>query len=70
MAMAQMAQSLTGDNDPGSYPRNVAGLTLAPYVLDSIRQQLNTQSSRLFTDETGAAVDFLDLGNDAGGKFV
>ena len=62
-----MEPSLASDNDPGNYPQNVASRTLAPYVLDTIRQQLHTQAPRLFSDEAGAAVDFLDFGNGAEG---
>ena len=67
--MAQIKQSLTSNNDPGNYPQNVAGHTLAPYILDTSRQQLNSEAPRLFTGETGAALDFLDLGDGAQGMF-
>ena len=65
--MTQMGPSLTLDLDPGSYPQNVADHILAPYALDTIRQRLDKQAPRLFTDEAGAALDFLDLESGAGG---
>ena len=67
--MAQTQQSLTSENEPGSYPQNVASHTLAPYILDTIRQQLISEAPRLFTGEAGAALDFLDLGDGAQGIF-
>lgn len=67
--MAQIKKALTSDNEPGSYPQNVAGYTLAPYFLDTIRQRLSSEASRLFTGEAGAALDFLDLGHGAQGMF-
>lgn len=54
-------------NDARNYPRNVPDRTLAPYALDAIRRQLDTQARRLFTNEDQAALDFLDLGNGAEG---
>ena len=68
--MAQIQQSQTSDNDTESYPQNVAGHTLAPYILETIRQQLNSEAPRLFTGEAGAALDFLDFGDGAQGMFV
>ena len=65
--MARLQQSLTSDNDSGSYPQNVAGHSLAPYILDTIRQQLTSEAPRLFTGEAGAALDFLDLSDGAQG---
>ena len=67
--MAQIKQSLASENDPGSYPQNVASHTLAPYILDMIRQQLISEAPRLFTGEAGAALDFLDLDDGAQGIF-
>ena len=66
--MAQILPSLTWYNDAKNYPRN-SDRTLTPYALDAIRHQLDTQASRLFTDEDQAALDFLDLGNGAEGMF-
>ena len=67
--MAQMEPSLTLYNNAKNYPRNVADRNLAPYVLDAIRHQLDVQAPRLFTDESQAAVDFLDLESSAQGTF-
>lgn len=64
-----MEPSLDSYEDAKNYPRNVAGRTLAPYVLDAIRHQLDTQAPRLFTNEAQAALDFLDLGNRGEGIF-
>jgi hypothetical protein len=50
-----------------TYPRNLTDRRLAPYTLDAISQQLHMQASRLFSDEAGAALDFLDLGTNAEG---
>ena len=68
--MAQIQQSLISDNDPGSYPQDVAGHNLAPYILDTIRQQLKLEAPRLFTGEAGAALDFLELGDGAQGTYI
>ena len=65
--MAQMSSSLKAYDDADNYPRNIIDGTLAPYVLDAIRIRLNTQASRLFSDEDQAALDFLDLGSHSGG---
>ena len=65
-----MAQTVTTPNsydDAQNYPRNIIDRTLAPYVLDAIRHQLDTQASRLFSDEAQAALDFLDLGSHGQG---
>ena len=67
--MAQMDTSLTSYNDSKDYPRNVASRTLAPYALDAIYHQLNTQAPMLCSDEARAALDFLDLGESAEGMF-
>ena len=67
--MAQMERSLTSYNDAKNYPRNVADSNLPPYALDAIGHQLNAQAPRLFTDESQAALDFLDLGSSAHGTF-
>lgn len=63
--MAQALPSLDSCNDAKNYPQNVPDPTLTPYALDAIRHQLDTQTSRLFSDETQAALDFLDLGTSA-----
>lgn len=68
--MAQVTQSPTSDNGSGSYPQNVAGHTLAPYILDTIRQQLSSEAPRLFTGEARAALDFLELNDGAQGMVV
>lgn len=67
--MAQALPSLDSCNDAKNYPQNVPDPTLTPYALDAIRHQLDTQTSRLFSDETQAALDFLDLGTSATGMF-
>ena len=68
--MAQTERSPSSNNDPASYPQNVAGRTLAPYLLDIIRRHLTTQAPRLFTDEAGAALNCLDLRNGAQGVLM
>ncbi|MCJ1391816.1 hypothetical protein MMC18_004683 [Xylographa bjoerkii] len=60
-----MEDSLTSCNNAQTYPRNLADHKLAPYALDAISYQLQAQASRLFADESQAALDFLDLGNQA-----
>lgn len=65
MNMAQIDQSFTWCDDAKSYPRNLADRTLAPHTLAAIGRQLDSQASRLFTDEAQAALDFLDFGNGA-----
>lgn len=65
--MAQMEPPPTSDNDAANYPRNVADRTLCPYALDAIRYHLDSQASRLFTDEAEAALDTLTLANGAQG---
>ena len=67
--MAQMEPSLTLYNNAKDYPRNVADRNLAPYVLDAICHQLDVQAPRLFTNESQAALDFLDLESSAQGTF-
>lgn len=68
--MAQvLVPSLTLCDDAQNYPQNVSDPTLTPYALHAIRHQLDSQEPRLFTDETQAAIDFLDLGNNAKGSF-
>ena len=66
--MAQTLPSLKWCNDAKNYPRN-SDRTLTPYALDAIRHQLDTQASRLFTEEDQAALDFLDLENGGQGMF-
>ena len=65
--MAQMALSLKSYDDANDYPRNMSDHTLAPYLSDAIRHRLNTEASRLFSDEDQAALDFLDLGSHSRG---
>ena len=55
------------NSSANDYPRNVVDRTYAPYVVDTISHQLNTQAPRLFEDESKAALDFLDLRNGAKG---
>ena len=67
--MAQNVSSTTPLRIPKTYPRNVGGGALAPYILDSLDDHLNKHALRLFSDETRAALDFLDLGEVAKGMF-
>ena len=62
-----MEPPLTAYNDFKNYPRNSATRALAPYAMDTFARRLEEQSNRLFTNEAKAALDFLDLGNNAGG---
>lgn len=59
--MAQLEPLLTSYDDAKNYPLNVADSTLAPYAVDAIRRRLKTHATRLFADETKAALDFFDL---------
>ena len=65
--MAQIVSTPNSYDDAQNYPRNIIDRTLAPYVLDAVRHQLDTQASRLFSDEAQAALDFLDLGSHGQG---
>ena len=68
--MAQIVTPPNSGDDAQNYPRNINDRTLAPYVLDAIRHQLDTQASRLFSDEAQAALDFLDLGSHGQGMSI
>ena len=65
--MAQIVTTPNSYDDAQNYPRNITDRTLAPYVLDAVRHQLDTQAPRLFSDEAQAALDFLDLGSHGQG---
>ena len=54
-------------NESKSFPRNLPDRVLAPYALEAIGQELDTQAPRLFSNEAQAALEFLDLGKIAGG---
>ena len=62
-----MALSPLSYDNANNYPRNVVGCTLAPYTIDAISNQLNAQADRLFTAEAHAALDFLELEENAEG---
>lgn len=54
----------------GKYPQNASDRALAPYALEAIGHQLDLQAPRLLSDESQAALDFLDLGYKAEGMIA